>query len=79
MVASYSVYEIVCCGMQCNFGTMKPDCAASEFQGSRESRPGPGGAYGAIRMLGATPLGGEREIFTPTCGGLYGEGGTALV
>jgi hypothetical protein len=41
MVASYSVF-----GLHCNLETMKPDCEASEFQGSRESRPGGGWPMG---------------------------------
>jgi hypothetical protein len=44
--ASYSLFEL-----QCNIGTMKPDCEASEFQGCRESRPRSSVAYGAYGCL----------------------------
>jgi hypothetical protein len=59
------------------FETMKPDCEASEFQGSRESRPGPGVAYGGYGCS-LSAHGGERKILSPERAGLTSVGSDAL-
>jgi len=41
--------------LQCNIGTMKPECEAPEFQGSRIKARAAWVAYGAYWVLAASP------------------------